>query len=271
MRKLKNIWMRVPRWLRSILDLLASALFVFLFYAAIGAPAITTTQAFRRAEKIHMVGPSVIVDTLDQSTYSEFKTMLVGETGEGIVFFGQYEATQNNGWSERTVLEPVFSYREKTGDLTVLAAPTVSLGFPWIEYGGASLPIYLFDAYPEAIRAELDLTVSGTYGIDINGGEYTQDFTRSYSLEAQREKEGFFRFFISLPTGNAVDAYALELISALSTGSTPFTYPSSHEAAISIPVTVRLYDETDALILERQLTILSPAAAAHAEQGEPMT
>lgn len=270
MRKLQKHWHSIPRWLRAILNAAVCLIFLYLFYIAIGSPALTPEQAFRRAEKINMVGPSRIVDNLDDSEYNQFTNLIVGETEEGILFFGQREMTNSDSWYPYEEMVPVvFSYREKTGDITVLAAPCGIFGFQFGQTSG--LPIYIFDEYPKAVRAELEISVSGAYTHTSNGEEKSGEFDRSFSAEAVREGDGFFRLYLKTSAVPFEEYFALERIAAVSTCPNYYHSLTSEEALTVIPVTVRLYDENDSLVIEKELTIQSAIAEAHAKRGEPIT
>lgn len=260
MKSIKNTWLRLPRHIRAAANILLVLVLVFLFYYSLGCPTFTTEQAFRRAEKANLVGPSTIVDILDQETYDEFDQTIVAETEYGVIFY-----CTDDTW------EPVFSYREKMGSLTVLAPP--SLPFGWgLDSWNRSLPVYVFDDYPEAVRAELDLHIQGTYEYSSNSVPQVVEFDKAYSLSAHREKDGFFRFFINAEfTGNiwtdetlGADGFAPWYLSQVCT--VDMWSSESREVEPAIPATVRLYDENDTLIIEESLTIRSVVGEAHAER-----
>ena len=116
-RKWKN---PIPRPVRAILCAVCAIALAIAYYIALGCPTLTDEQEFRRAEKIHLVGPSKIVDTLT-SEYSEFDKMIVGETEYGICFFGKY--TYTTGVYNKDETDYRLFYAEKTGDLTLVPAP----------------------------------------------------------------------------------------------------------------------------------------------------
>lgn len=260
MKKLRTMVKNIPRKCRITADLFLLILLLFLFYLSIGAPAFTTEQAFRRAEKINMVGPGEIVDTLGWSDYPMFETLIVAETEEGVVFFAEYPMGDSDAWPKSLNIEyptPLFSYRKKTGDITILGAPVGMFGIADSGYVDA-YPIYVFDDYPEALRAELEITITGI----------SQDSTDVYRLqsEADRTGDGFFRFILD-PGGSK----AADFISHVSNGDFWFRSLTDSERDARIPVTLRLYDEDDTLIVEKELFIQSPAVQAHDEQNDPLT
>lgn len=258
MRKLRQIFLNIPRRVRIGVDIILILLMIYLFYLSIGAPAFTTEQAFRRAEKINMVGPGEIIDTLAWSEYPMFETLIVAETEEGVIFFGEYRTGDSSAWPKWLNIEyrkPIFSYREKTGDLTVLGAPVGLFGMADMGFV-TSYPLYVFDDYPEAVRAELEMTVTGYSTVP--------EASCTVTAEAIRQEDGFFRFL--LENGNRS---ALDHVAHVSSGDFYFRWLTDSERSASIPVTVRLYDENDRLLLETELAIQSPAVQAQETQSDP--
>ena len=68
----------IPRPLRACLWALLVIVLSILYYIALGCPTLSLRQELRRAEKVHLVGPSKIVDQVNGELYSEFEKMLVG-------------------------------------------------------------------------------------------------------------------------------------------------------------------------------------------------
>ena len=176
MRQIKRIWLRIPRKVRVLVNLLAIAIVGLALYIFIGCPAFTAEQLYRRLEKSNMVGPAEILTICDIENAS-YEHLLVADDGEGVVLFG-YSNTLGDHHN--------LVYRKKTGDLTVLAAP--DFRFFGAEEYVLDLPVFLFDEYPAAARAELEMTLSTTLN-DVY-------FEKNYFLESQREGEGYFRFNI---------------------------------------------------------------------------
>lgn len=255
MRKRRN---RIPRPVKAIFCAVCAVLLAFLYYIALGSPTFTFEQEFRRAEKANLVGPSRIVDTLE-GEYAEFDKMIVGETEHGICFFGGEPTTMHYGSNfQREEMTYTFSYREKTGNITVLAAPNRTAAF-WEQFDIA-LPVYVFDCYPEAVRAELTLTITGIKEMVSDGNPVTTKFSKRFSVAAERTGDGFFRFLLNAKAHDTNSVYALQMLSDLSGNELSYTHPYSDAV---IPGTIRLYDESNKLILEQEFEICSAAAAAH--------
>lgn len=243
--KRKNILRRIPRPVRAMVNLVLAIALAVLFYISIGCPTFSFEREFRRAEKAHLVGRSEIVETV--TDYREYDKMIVGETEHGVCFFGVYEVTvgYSNGRNQY-VPYYTFTYYEKAEDVTVAVAPNSS--FIW-SMAGASLPIYIFDTHPEAVRAEIRTTISGEETYYSNDKKHTVSFKETFTAEAERSGDGYFRFALESQDENG--SRALGLLSMVASGENL----TSDERDTVIPFTVRLYDANGTLILEKELTI----------------
>lgn len=255
-RKVHHFWGRIPRPAKAIVCIICSLALAALYYIALGSPTLNFEQEFRRAEKANLIGPSRILEILDNNC-SDFDRMLVGETDYGICFFGETEITvrRGNNYAKEEMVY-TFSYREKTGDITVIAAPNSSSIY-WNDFK-MCLPVYVFDAYPDAARAELELTITGSDTHVSNGEKITTDYCEHFTATAKRTGVGYFRF--DLTAKEKTRLYALCLLSSVSGIDTYYNQPS---AIAEIPGIVRLYDANGVLIIEKEFTIVSAIAAAH--------
>ena len=148
-----------------------------------------------------------------------------------------------------------FNYHEKTGDVTLVTAPYGFIGWGGRSIG-RSLPVFIVDDHPEALRAEVDLDIVGAYALS---SEEESPLDHHYTLSARREQEGFFRFSVELPdlhpdTCHGPDGYALDLLAKKFTNYFNVVRPVS---SADITATVRLYDGAGQLIAQRELTISS--------------
>lgn len=237
---------RIPRPVKACICGVLVLVVAAVYYIALGCPTLTFTQEFHRAEKSNLVGPSQIVDRLDD-TYYEFEKLIVGETESGICFFGRYGSLIFGG-KHSGEMRYVFTYLEKTGDLTVAAAPNVRGSF-W-ELRGVELPVYVFADHPDAVRAEISVTVTGEYSQTVNGEKITRQIREQFDAEAKRSDSGVFRFILDCDDENS--GYALYALSCKTGGS--WVGLTGGETTC-IALTVRLFDEKDALILTREQTI----------------
>lgn len=177
MKKLLKLWQNLPVKLRACTNAALICLCLLLIYIFLGSPPFTVRQAFRRAEKAEMVGPSEILAHIrpDGTPYSH---LILADDEDGVVLF-----TYSRWDSAVTEL----LYIEKTGDLTIAAAPDQTF-YP--KENRASVPIVLFHEGSRAVRAELELTLSADYE-----GEAHQ---KTYYLQSEQAFDGCFLFRIEV-------------------------------------------------------------------------
>ena len=218
----------LPRWAKIMLNLFLTAMALGLLYIFAGAPVFSATQAFRRVEKQNLVGPSKVLAILDISD-EHFKRLLIADDGKGVIMFPIYEK-----YNRSTSLY----YREKSGPVTVMAAPT-SREPDKIE----TLAIILFDDMPDAVSAELTLTLSTPKWTGV-------EFTKDYTLMAKHEYNGFFRFELQHTAG---DGYYEAESYAFSELSKTTDYFSNNDA--TIPATVSFFDSSSSLIYKQNMIL----------------
>lgn len=249
MGKLKQRLARIPKGRKILVNLLLIALALCLRYVFAGLPTFSLEGAFRRAERSALVGPAEILGTVSVDERFGYTRLLLAEEEEGVTLYC------HDGLSGRvTSMEGRLIHRKKTGRVTVLAAPTQG-GFLWTieEY---ELPVILFDDFPEAVRAELDLCVYADYK--------DEEFTRKYLLSAKRENPGFFTFRIHCMGGVQVagaQGYAMMALCELAMADKSYL-------TTAFPAAVRLYDAAGALLHEETLVLRSPSGEAHARRGD---
>lgn len=250
MKKLKHLWLSIPRPYRAVFNALLCVILIITFYVCIGAPTLTMEQAFRRAEKANLVGPSKILES-SEFLYYDYDRLILAETEDGVITF---------------VDDPSrgFNYHEKTGDITVVAAPK-GFFFWGMSNWQVSLPVFVVDDYPEAARAELELHITGALTHSLNGEKLDEPLDHHYCLTSHREQEGYFHFSLDLPFQDPYDAhgnernarhgadgYALDLLARTFTNFWTRVNPVSNAA---ITAAVRLYNEQDDLIAEKDLIL----------------
>jgi hypothetical protein len=244
----------IPRPLRACLWALLVIVLAILYYIALGCPTLSLRQELRRAEKVHLVGPSKIVDQVNGELYSEFEKMLVGETEHGIIFFGRFGSSRSGPIHEGTRSYEL-SYIEKTGDMTFAAPPTGLSYFPL-----PTLPVYIFTEYADAVRATISIQATGSRIYNKqNVGKVEDPFDVSFHAEADRDENGFFRFLLTAKSNQPQDpfgyhndsAYALLCISCICSGESYY----DNCATMVIPITVTLYDAEGNEIVTRQLQL----------------
>lgn len=247
--KLKDLIPRIPRPVKACFCALLVLFAAIVYYIILGSPTLTFRQQFRRAEKANLVGPSTIVDTLGERTYSEFNKLIVGETEYGICFFGRYGSHVSGGHhsGERHYL---FTYTEKTGDLTIASVPNItgSLWDMWEEY---DLPVYIFTDHKDAVQAELTLVLHGQNTVTQDGEKVTTEYTETFQATGYLVEPGVLR--CTLIADSKQRCNALYMISEISSGKRiiPDDAENSDIAAI-----VCLYDQNGNVIATKSLDIL---------------
>lgn len=220
----------ISRRKRVILNICAIVITAFLYYVFSGCPALNVTMQYRREEKANLVGPAQILDDIPL-TDSSYDRLLLADDGDGVILYLYHASGIDNGF---------FIYREKQGELTLLAAPTIDLYGPL--YKKISLPVMLFDTHPEAVYAELDLELSSDYN--------DKTFQKSYHLTSDRKTEGYFLFHIEAASSYQLGAEG-EALGILSQLTHPFY--SSSRVKVAFPATVRLFNDKGELIVEQAL------------------
>ena len=226
--------------IRTIINCILIVSLIPVYYISVGRPPLSPKHQFRRTEKVAMVGPAIILDTISLEEYDGYSAdrLLLATSEEGVTLFAY----------NRKMLEYInyLFYREKQGDITVLAYG--ESGYIDAEY--AEIPIIVFDEFPDAVRAEMK--------IDLHTPTYVeQGWAKQFSLSAEREREGYFLFELKIGNGYKLGnvGQALNLLTDLSLGS--------GDCDEAIPVTVWFYDEDGDMIYERSVVIRSIAGEAH--------
>lgn len=222
MKKLLKRWQRLPVKFRACTNIALICLCALLIYIFVGAPAITPRQAFRRAERAQLVGPAEILEELHVGGYP-YNRLILADDGDGVILFTY------NRWN-RAATELL--YAEKTGDMTLAAAPDQTF-YP--KENHAAVALILYHEGSRAVRAELDLTLTADYE-----GETHE---KTYSLQSLMSLDRCFLFSIEAHSQSALGAEG-QLLLQLQNGSRN-----------TIPATVRLYDADDNLIREETVLI----------------
>ena len=219
MNKLFIKWQDTSHRKKAFILLAATILIVLLSYIICGCPPLNAEMALRQEEMLNMVGPSQIIARFQQKS-AFYEEVIVGRTKDiyTIFSFDQEERISDFVWYERTENMALYS---------------LPGSFPQTNTIGTLIPLnpILFDAEPKAHRAEIELEI--TY-------QHNETYTRTFSAEALREHDGFF----ILP------------IYAKDTGVSSVNFSGLHELmrrcsgydTNKLPVTVRLYDKSNALI-----------------------
>ncbi len=221
---MRRFWRKIPRQLRFALDALLALALLTAAYVALGCPILGETAHFRRAEKANMMGPSKIIDRLDVPkdwpTVS-WDRLLIGDDGEEIVlWFHQHGA--GSGTLKRL---------KKSDGILLTPLPECDAADAADLLKDGVMPLFLFADDPAAVRATVQLRLSGTDEITL-----TQVRGRIADIRAgdPGSRERFFLF--SLPvTQELLDAYKF-----------------GYYRTVGYQAAIRLYDGEDRLIETRE-------------------
>ena len=232
MKKIATFWNRLPRALRTLIQIIAILLCLVIAYLAAGSPALTKEMEYRQLEKAYMLGPCTILGTETLSSNSHKKVM-IGKDETHLMLCPYTDGEELGRFS------PIF--REKHGNLTLLAA--------WDAHNDIlktdpednfHLPVILFDEYPEAVRAEVEFTMYAPAEQAPNGYKY------DFFLESTRTTDGYFYFEIEHKANtNPLYTNMLRGIAYISHG-----FGGENLIEPTEPISVRLYDKNDQLIVD---------------------
>ena len=232
---------------RVILNLTIAAVLVLTVYIMFDAPALTDQRGFRRAEKANLVGPGEILAEIEPENFV-YDKLIMAETDRGVEFYA-CDSVYGRGWT-------FFSYQRKNGPLTFAVPPIGQIPLNWTWFQDVTMPVFLLHEFPEAVRAELELSIAGTYSWYENEAERTMEFDEHFSLRSVEAGDGWFRFVMELEgTPNFTPTPSLQAADQLIRVCDPYSFSPDRKS--EFPVTVRLYDEADHLIHEEQQILRS--------------
>lgn len=232
---------RIPRKIQVAVNLLLICILPFFIYIFQGSPAFSLEQKYRRAETANLVGPAEIlgVETIN-STYGG--TLVVADAGDGVILY-----VEPVSWAERM---NTLIYREKVGDVSVCGTPQV---YGSITPEGDDLTLIVFDDWPEAVRAELDIELSW------ENSETNKAFRKQYTLTADRKTPGYFRMDMEYEWSAFPDGMEYAEGMAIHQFATACFGMSYSYTGLEYPATVRLYDKAGSLICQRSLELFPDA------------
>lgn len=230
--------LQISRRLQVVINLLLIAVLIFALYIFSGCPC-SLEQFFRRMEKANHIGPGEILGI--EEVRGDGAPQVVLADGGDAVTLAAIGQTSDGSYRAKDLF-----YLKKTGDITVAVAP-VNLRF---DYGNKenSITIFVFDGYPQATRAQLELEVFWDDGsLPI--------YRNRYTLDSERETEGYFR--LDLPFAHnqyKVDpqAEAIHQLSLVWCEPYGWTLPAD-----AYPAVVRLYDSEGNEIAQKEMQLIA--------------
>lgn len=230
MKKLIAFFRRIPRPVLTGLCVVGSLLCLLVIYIVIGAPSFSPEMQFRRLEHSYMIGPGDILGT-ESANGKEF--LLVAKTDTQLMLY-YYEKDTKTTSQDLLV-------REKNGTLTLMAG---SGRLPiYTERSDFDLPMILFDDHPNAVRAEVEFTM---FLGDYEDPAQTIPYKKTFFMEASRKNPGYFYFTIHHKAYTSPSYAKMFMAMAYMT----YGYNYNEELVASTPITVRLYDRNDQLIVD---------------------
>lgn len=238
MKKLRRAWKQSSKKLRFLIYILVIVMLIIAIYTFVSAPSFTSEILYRRYEKANLVGPAEILGIIEPD-FTVYDRFLLADTGDGVVIFAECLETQE---------APEFIYRDKTGPVTVLAAPDPSPLNP--EASGKRMMLFAFDSSPDAVSARLELALAA----QVDGAP----FEKTYVLEAERQIPGVFCFELYTLSRFSLgaEAHALQILTLVS------GYCGSNYYGIEFPATVSFYDAQGNLLAQESTVVSSPATQA---------
>ncbi len=175
-----------------------------------------------------------------------YDPMVIAAEDDAVILFG---VSTSDGKLPTNTFFTKLVYLKKQGEFSVYAAPpSGKIMWQWETQKSISLPVFVFDDMPDAVRAELDLVIPH---FPLQDGDSPQKDSLQYTLQSHREKEGYFSFII-----HEESKYSLK-----NTGSTLEAFASLSDYRNYYPdvvtATVKLYDEKGQLLCEEKVLIKS--------------
>ena len=227
-----------PRKLRVFVNSACIALFVVALYVILGGPQLSVKGDFRAIEQANLVGPGEILG-IEAGDFSYYDHLLIAEDQEGVILY----AYDSKVWYRNEQL----SYREKTGDIMVLAGPSYAGSLNW--HWDFEVPIVLFGTPAKVTHAQVEI---------VTGGQ------NNYIVECVRTNQGYLYGIISYK-GRETGQWEVDLLQKLSDLSS--SQSCSMDMTV-IPIHVRMYDETERLVGEETVELYSVAYESHKRERE---
>ena len=244
---------RLPRKARIIIDLLLAAALLLSVYVAVGSPAFGEEARFRRAEKVGLVGPSVLLDRIflrGDWPYTAYNLLYIGDDGDQILFYLMRTGVGVSSLSDHLMR------REKTDGILLTTLPTMSV--PIFDQAPISVPLLLFVDDPAAVRAVVSMTLPDGIALSMSQvrGEGNPALFGESEWIAGCVREHFFLFDHPLSPGE----WERDWIDLMETNASLFYYDEG-----GFPAVIELYDRDNHLIRTVDYTIRCRAGDAHAK------
>ncbi len=222
-----------PRKLRVLVNGVGITLFLVALYVMLGGPRFSVEGDFRAMERAYLVGPAVILG-IEEVDFSYYDHLLIAEDQEGVILY----AYDSKVWYRNEQL----SYREKTGDIMVLAGPTHAgnLNRHW----DFEFPVVVFGMPAQVTRARVEIVTDGS---------------QNYLAECVRTNPGYLFGTVSHKgrEDGQGEIYFVQQLSDLSSSQS-----GSMDMTV-VPIYIRMYDAEDRLVEEKKVELYSVAYESH--------
>ena len=227
---------RLNRRQRVARNLLCTMLLLFFCWLVLDCPALTLKWAFRRAEKVSLVGPSEIIDVIEGDWRSEENLLVVGESRYGYSVYNANLLKPWIGYANTSV-----AYREKEGEVE-LFSPMDS-----IRYSTGDVPWFLFTELPAA-RAQIE------FSFETGRVDYYVYAPVHYCAEGEKRGDGYFLFILPVVAEGNEDFPKRDMRTAqLQFTMRDLVMANRNAYPMDVDITVRLWDGQGTLIYEEVL------------------
>ncbi len=246
---------RIPRKVRAVVNLVLAAALLLACYYVSDCPVPGEVAAFRRAEKVAMVGQSASLDRISmRSDWPDtgYHVLRIGDDGDEILFYSIRIMQASHGGR---FLSDSLVCREKTDGILLTTLPTRFVS-PFSAVSPNSVPLLLFVDDPAAVRAVITITLSD--GKELTMSQVPGESSAALFGEDERiagcVRERFFLFEHRLTPGEWDSDWSrlMETNAGYAWGDQEW------------PAVIELYDAGNQLLRTVDYTIRSRAGDAHA-------
>lgn len=222
-----------PRKLRVLVNSILIAAILLGVYVMLEGPRFSVKGDFRALERANLVGPGEILG-IEEGDFPQYDHLLIAEDPNGVILY----AYDSRVWYRNDQL----SYREKTGDIMVFTGPAYagSMNRHW----DFVVPVVVVGVPEEITRAEVEI---------VTGGE------NNYLVKCTRTNQGYLYGTISY-RGRETGQWEVEFLQQLADLSNS---QSGSMDMTAIPMAIRMYDEDDDLVEEKNIALYSVAYESH--------
>ena len=233
---MRRFWNKNPRRLRFFIDALLALILILSCLVALGCPPNGDLTRFRRAEKANLMGPSEILDCMDNPKdwlNARWVRLLIGDDGKEIVFWSYYRSAKSG----------IFLRVEKKDGVLLLPLPGCIYSMSLQLRGEMVMPLFLFVDDPAVVKATVQIQIPE---YDVITLDQVRGEKACSGEENADSRERYFLFSIPMTQETWMmrrGIFARELL--IGYRLIPF-------ATVGYSATIWLYDNEDRLIETRE-------------------